>query len=148
MSNTRINVRVIDQKIQMANIPLIASGSEGVLQLHCDFDSLWAGYEVTAVFYRTEDEVFHMPVHSSIATVPHEVLIKDGHFFFGFMGVGENTRTTEVVSLEVKRGAITEGITPPDPTPDVYTQLLRKIENANITPDPTLTQEGKAALRT
>ena len=149
MSNTVINARIIDQKVQLSNIPLIASGSQGVLQIKCDFDDLWTGYQATAVFFREEKgkvtDVFHVPVYLGIADVPPEVLKDEGHFFMGFMGVAENTRTTELFRLEVKRGAITEGIAVPDPTPDVYTQLLEILNQSGIIPDATLTQEGKAA---
>lgn len=149
MSNTVINARIIDQKVQLSNIPLIASGSQGVLQIKCDFDDLWTGYQATAVFFREEKgkvtDVFHVPVYLGIADVPPEVLKDEGHFFMGFMGVAENTRTTELIRLEVKRGAITEGVAVPDPTPDVYTQLLEILNQSGIIPDATLTQEGKAA---
>lgn len=149
MSNTVINARIIDQKVQLSNIPLIASGSQGVLQIKCDFDDLWTGYQATAVFFREEKgkvtDVFHVPVYLGIADVPPEVLKDEGHFFMGFMGVAENTRTTELIRLEVKRGAITEGVAVPDPTPDVYTQLLEILNQSGIIPDASLTQEGKAA---
>ena len=150
MSNTVINAKIIDQKVQLTNIPLIASGSQGVLQVHCAFDVLWAGYEVTAIFFREEKAginvpVYHVPVYLNTATVPHEVLKEEGHFFMGFMGVAENTRTTELIRLKVERGAITEGVAVPDPTPDVYTQLLEILHNSSIIPDASLTQAGKAA---
>lgn len=150
MSNTIINAKIIDQKIQLTNTPLIASGSEGVLQIHCAFDSLWSGYEVTAVFYREEKQginapVYHVPVYLSSVTVPHEVLKSEGHFYFGFMGVAENTRTTEVIRLKIERGAITEGLSVPEPTPDIYTQLMQIIQQSSIIPDASLTQAGKAA---
>lgn len=149
MSNTVINAKIVDQKIQLTNIPLIASGSQGVLQIKCTFDDLWAGYQTTAVFFREEKgkvaDVFHVPVYLDLADVPHEVLKKEGVFFLSFMGVSENTRTTVAVPLEVKRGAITEGTSVPDPTPDVYTQLLEILNKSGIIPDSTLTQAGKAA---
>lgn len=125
MSNTLITARINDQALQVANASLIASGSEGVLQVRCYFDSLWAGYGKTAVFYRTEAEVYHIPVVDGLAEIPHEVLADDGYFFLGFMGVAENTRTTEVVRLTIKQGAITTSTaTPEDPTPDIYHQIL------------------------
>ena len=149
MSNTVINAKIIDQKVQLTNIPLIASGSQGVLQIKCTFDALWAGYQTTAVFFREEKakvtDVFHVPVYLGLADVPHEVLKEEGVFFLSFMGVAENIRTTVAVSLEVKRGAITEGTSVPDPTPDVYTPLLEILNQSGIIPDATLTQEGKAA---
>lgn len=125
MSNTRILARITDQRVELVNVPLLASGSVGVLQIQCEFDSLWSGYGKTAVFYRTEDEVYHIPVASNLATVPQEVLADDGEFFFGIMGVSDNTRTTEVVRLQVKQGALTTSTAKPaTPTPDIYQQLI------------------------
>lgn len=125
MSNTRILARITDQAVELVTVPLIASGSAGVLQIQCEFDSLWSGYGKTAVFYRTEDEVYHIPVASNLATVPQEVLADDGEFFFGVMGISENTRTTEVVRLQVKQGALSKSTAKPAaPTPDIYQQLV------------------------
>lgn len=125
MSQTIITARIYDQTVQITNLPLIASGSQGVLQIRCEFDSSWTGYGKTAVFYRNEGEVYHVPLVDNTATVPSEVLADSGHFFFGIMGVESNTRTTEVVRMEVAQGAITTATaTPGEPTPDIYQQLL------------------------
>lgn len=124
MSHTLINARIIDQTVQVSNPPLIASGSKGALKISCTFDSLWDGYGKTAVFYRDKTAVYHVPVESGLAAVPKEVLTEEGHFYLGFMGVAENTRTTEVVHLVVKQGAITTGVAPEEPTPDIYEQIL------------------------
>lgn len=125
MSNTLITARVNDQSLQLANTPLLASGSEGVLQIRCEFDALWDGYGKVGVFYRTEEVVYHKPVVDGVVAVPHEVLTEDGHFFFGLAGFGENTRTTEVLKINIVKGAITTATaTPAEPTPDIYKQLL------------------------
>ena len=125
MSYTRILARIEDQRLELVNVPLLASGSVGVLQIQFEFDDLWSGYGKTAVFYKTEDEVYHITVASNLATVPQEVLADDGEFFFGVMGVSGNTRTTEVVRLQVKQGALTASTAKPaTPTPDIYQQLV------------------------
>lgn len=126
MSNTLITARVNDQSLQLANTPLLASGSEGVLQIRCEFDALWDGYGKVGVFYRTEEVVYHKPVVDGVVTVPHEVLTEDGHFFFGLAGFSENTRTTEVLRVNVVKGAITSATAvPAEPTPTLYNQLLQ-----------------------
>ena len=128
MSQTVIAARITDQLVQIVNRPvLIASGSEGVIQIAFEFCSLWEGYGKTAVFYRDtkNPEVYHVPVVQGIVTVPHEVLADEGGFYFGVFGEADNTRTTEVVRLEVKQGAITVATAKPeDPTPDIYHQLI------------------------
>jgi lysophospholipase L1-like esterase len=125
MSKTIITAHIIDQAVQLANMPLLASGSENVLQIRCDFCNLWEGYGKTAVFYRDKGKVYHIPLVGDVATVPWEVLTDEGHFYFGIMGVADNTRTTEVVRLNVSEGAITTATAEPEePTPDIYQQLL------------------------
>lgn len=125
MSYSQITARVTDQTIQLVNSPLLASGSEGVLQVKCSFDELWSGYGKTAVFYRNKEQVFHVVMTDGAATVPHEVIDEEGFFYFGVMGVAENTRTTEVVCLELKQGAITLATAETqEPTPNIYEQLL------------------------
>lgn len=125
MSKTIIKALIYDQSIQLVNLPLIASGSEGVLHIDCDFDDSWSGYGKTAVFYREESEVFHVTLVEDVVTVPAEVLTEEGFFYFGIFGTAENTRTTEVLRVTVARGAITTATaTPAEPTPDIYSQIL------------------------
>ena len=78
MSYTQITARVTDQTIQLVNVPALASGSIGVLQIKCEFDQLWDGYGKTAVFYVTKENVYHVPLAQGVATVPHEVLSAKG----------------------------------------------------------------------
>lgn len=135
MSYTEIVARVNDQAVRLTNIPLLASGSEGALKIKVYFDSLWDGYGKTAVFYRNPEEVYHAIVIETLfsngappeceVTVPAEVLMEEGYFYFGFMGRADNTRTTEVVRLELAQGALIEATAEiEEPTPDIYQQLL------------------------
>lgn len=128
MSYTKITAHIIDQTIQLVNVPLLASGGVDVVQIQCDFCALWDDYEKTAVFSRKGGPVYHIPLVDGAVVVPHEVLAEAGHFFFGVFGVKDNTRTTEVLTLKVVQGAITIATADPkDPTPSIYDQLLAKI---------------------
>ncbi len=125
MSKTIIKAQIYDQSIQLVNLPLIASGSEGVLAIECSFDSSWEGYGKTAVFYRDAGEVYHVVLVEGVADVPTEVLTEEGFFYFGIFGTDDNTRTTEVLRVNVVKGAITTATaTPAEPTPDIYRQIL------------------------
>jgi hypothetical protein len=120
-----MTARVSDQHLQLVNEPLIASGGVDVIQIRFEFCGLWEGCGKTAVFYRDPEEVYHAPIADNLVTVPHEVLTDEGCFYFGVMGAKSNIRTTEVVKVEVARGAITTATAEPeDPTPDIYQQLL------------------------
>lgn len=122
---TIINAHVTDQVIQLSNLPRIASGSKNALQIRCNFCGKWEGCGKTAVFYRTEDDAYHVPVVEGLVTVPWEVLVDEGYFWLGFMGEDDLTRTTEAIRIEVAKGALTVATaTPQEPTPDIYQQIM------------------------
>lgn len=125
MSYTQLSARITDQRLELYNLPLLASGGVEEIMIRCEFCELWDGYGKTAVFYRKGGPVYHAAVYETDITVPWEVMTDPGVVFFGIMGEGENTRTTEVVRLTVEQGAITTATaTPKEPTPDIYEQLL------------------------
>lgn len=146
MSQTIITARIYDQAVQIANLPLVASGSQGVLQIRCEFDSAWSGYGKAAVFYRDPKAVYHVQLVEGLATVPQEVLAAEGYFWFGIMGTADNTRTTEAVRLAVVQGAITEATAEPgEPTPNIYQQLLRAYGVVEGRLDEMVAMRGEAA---
>ncbi len=126
MSYTRIQARVTDQAIQLVNVPLIASGGMNEVRVDFNFCSKWDSLGKTAVFYQNPEQAYHVLMTEDSAVVPAEVLAKDGLFYFGVFGTGEDqVRTTEVVSMTIVKGAITfNHIEPSEPTPDIYQQLL------------------------
>lgn len=122
---TIINAHITDQVLRLSNLPRIASGQVEALQIRCDFCGKWEGCGKIAVFYREGGEVYHVAVVNGLVTVPWEVLTEEGYFYFGIMGQSDLTRTTEVIRIEVAKGALTVATaTPEDPTPDIYQQLL------------------------
>lgn len=136
MIYTTITANIIDQTMQLSNLPLLASGSVGVVKIECHFCERWEGYAKVGVFYVKPEEVFHIPLDGDVVTVPAEVLASAGGFFFGIAGVlGDTTRTTEELKLTIVKGAITTATSnPAEPTPDLYGQLLSSwaISNARI----------------
>ena len=130
---TIINAHITDQVLQLSNLPRIASGSKEALQIRCNFCGKWEGCGKVAVFYRDDvkDEdgkvkSYHVPIVDNLVTVPWEMLVDEGYFWLGFMGQDDLTRTTEVIRVEVAKGALTVATaTPQDPTPDIY-QLIMK----------------------
>ena len=146
MSQTIITARIYDQTVQLANLPLVASGSQGVLQIRCEFGSEWSGYGKAAVFYRDPKEVYHVPLADNTATVPHEVLASEGFFWFGIMGTADNTRTTEAVRINVAQGALTVATaSPEEPTPNIYQQLLAAQGATEARLDEVVAMRGEAA---
>lgn len=125
--STIIKLRCIDQVLTFESTPLVASGGLGEDFLEVSFCSLWDGLAKTAVFWRTEEDAYHVQLdENNTCPIPPEVLADEGAIYFGLFGVSEEgkQRTSEVVRYVVTKGAITSGSKPSDPTPDIYTQLL------------------------
>lgn len=125
--NTIIKLRCLDQVLTFENTPLIASGGLEEDRLVVSFCSKWAGMTKTAVFWRTEDEAYHVVLdNDGGCTIPPEVLTEAGTFFFGLFGVRADgcRRTTQVVRYNIAKGAITAGTQPSDPTPEYWNQVL------------------------
>lgn len=137
-----INVKCVDQTLTITNAPLIASGDVQTDTVKFDFCPLWDGLVKTAVFYRNEKDAYSVVVdrNTDECVIPKEVLIDEGCFFFGVFGVKNNTvKTSEVMRYRVKKGTLTEDTKVPDPTPDIYTQLLSEIENLGLALKDTIT---------
>lgn len=132
MAKTIFRVNVIDQSMVFVTKPTLASGGINENEIHFWFDEHWNGFNNTAVFYRTEEEVYHIPINGGIATIPAEVTIEYGDFWFGVFGSNNDvTRTTELSKVNVVKGAITiETAVPGEPTPDVYSQILKIADDA------------------
>ena len=133
MRYTTITATITDQAVQLSTLPLLASGSVGVVQIECRFCEKWDGYAKAGVFYRSEENVYHVPFDGDAVTVPTEALADPSGFYFGIMGVsGSTTRTTEVLRVVVVQGAITTAnATPEEPAPDLYSQLLASCSRSN-----------------
>lgn len=126
MGKTIVRVACIDQRLILASTPKIASGGRNEDRVIFEFCSLWTGFEKVAVFYRDPEHVYTMVIDTeNSCIIPHEVLKDEGEFFFGVFGVnGDVTRTSEILKYRVEKGAITEAAEIPDPTPELYEQLL------------------------
>lgn len=150
MGKTIITVGCIDQRLVIVSAPVLASGGRNEDEMLFEFCSLWDGFTKTAVFYRTEDEVFHAKVTNDKCVIPHEVLTSEGWLYFGVFGVkGDITRTSEVIRYKVTKGALTDGTKPSDPTPDIYAQILAEvgtIENRTSALEACLTQPETYSL--
>ena len=117
---TTIKARVTDQTLLVTSIPKLASGGENVIRVEVTFDEMWDGLGKTAIFYRKENQVYHVVMKHDACVVPWEVMTEPGLLYFGILGTdGGVVRTTEVVVLSVDQGAIT-GQSPLEPLPDVY----------------------------
>lgn len=128
MGKTLIRVDCVDQRLFVTSPQSIASGGRNEDIVEFNFCPLWDGYAKTAVFYRSENDVYHAVLSGNQCIIPHEVLVSDGWMYFGVFGTkGDTTRTSEVIRYRVVKGALTTGTKPSDPTPDIYAQIMSQL---------------------
>lgn len=131
MGKTLIKVSCVDQRLVTSYAPLVASGGMSEDEVDFSFCPLWDGFTKTAVFYRDGGTVYHVLLSDDKATIPQEVLKDEGTLYIGVFGVKDGVRrTSEALRYKIKAGAITTGTTPPEPAPDIYSQLLSKVTSA------------------
>jgi len=139
-----IQVRCTDQVLAYENTPVIASGGLEENFITFEFCSQWDGFDKTAVFWRSEDEVYHNRLDTSnTCQVPPEVTADDGVIWLGVFAVdgAGRQRTSEALSYRIVKGAITTDTKPSDPTPDIYTQILSELLNIRELAEQTKAQE-------
>jgi len=127
---SQLKARCIDQVLIFENTPVITSGNVNYDSILFDFCSAWDGFTKTAIFYRSEDEVFYQLLDgANTCIIPKEVLREKGDVYIGVFGVsGDTTLTSQVLKYKISRGAITEDLKPADPTPDIYEQIISRYD--------------------
>ena len=128
--DTIIKVKCIDQTLTLINSPVIASGGLNENKLECEFCEKWDGFSKTAVFYQDKKNVYYSVLdENDTCIIPKEATASKGTMFFGIFGSkGDVTRTSEILRYKIDEGAITEDLKPSDPTPDIYEQILAKLQ--------------------
>lgn len=131
---TVIEVKCTDQEMTVMDVPVISSGDVQTDKVHFEFCPKWDGMLKTAVFYRDGIDPINVFVNSdNEAIIPQEVLKDSGVLYFGVFGVKDNcTKTSEILKYKIKKGVLTTGTEIPEPTPDIYSQILTKIEEVGI----------------
>lgn len=101
--------------------------------VHFEFCDRWSGMVIVAQFTQGED-TYNVTVDdvTNTVTMPNELVAGDVDISaFGEHPVTGVRITTIPVKKKIdKSGFVGDGETPIPPTPDLYTQLLRRIENA------------------
>ena len=125
---SQLKAKCIDQVLIFENTPVITSGNINYDSIMFEFSSAWDGYTKTAIFYRSEDEVYYQLLDkANTCVIPKEVLTDKGDIYIGVFGVnGNTTLTSQVLKYKITKGAITENTIPADPTPDIYAQIISK----------------------
>lgn len=142
--STIIKLKCLDQVLTFESTPVVASGGLEEDRIQVEFCSKWNGLTRTAVFWRSEQEAYHVPLdESDSCAIPPEVLTDEGVIYFGLFGVSSDgrQRTSQAMRYTIAKGAITDGTKPSDPTPDIYTELLARYQKVIEVSEATLAAE-------
>jgi hypothetical protein len=148
-----IRASVTDQRLKITEAPVIASGGQNETSVVFTFCEKWDGLVKTAIFYRDEEEVYYCVLDAeNTCVVPWEVCYESGTFYIGVFGEKDTARRTSTTArYKVKRGALTEGLYPSNPTLDVYNQIVDMVkgiqDNSVQTIEQDLSEEEKAMAR-
>lgn len=146
--STIIKLRCLDQVLTFESTPTISSGGRGENFVEFSFCSLWDNFAKTAVFWRTEDDVYHAVLdRSNRCEIPPEVTVAPGAIHFGVFGVSPDgcRRTSEMVRYTVDQGAYSPDSRPSEATPDVYDQLMARYAETLEALNPTAGLVAEAA---
>lgn len=138
--STVVQVECIDQTLKITNSPTITSGDIQSDIVRFNFCNLWNQFtKRTVIFYRDERKSYKVLLNwNNECVIPKEVLSEEGCFYFGVFGTYNNTvKTSEVLKYRVRKGIITESTDVPDPTPDIYQQILSDLTNIQNVSDNT-----------
>lgn len=136
---SKIILSCYDQELEIVESDVIASGGVNEVTADFIFGDKWNGFVKTAVFYQDKDNIYHEILVNDMCYIPWEVLAKNGTLYIGVFGSLDGvTRTSSLVKVKVKAGALTPDTFVREPSPDVYAQLLSRLIGVHIgTSEPT-----------
>jgi hypothetical protein len=142
---TCIKLKTVDQRLTVVQQPVLASGDVGTVRVEYALDSFWDGFMPHGTFYngKTPEDVYEQQLTDGACEIPWEALQEDGILYIGLRGIDDSglIKTAAPVRYRVEKGSPRGSAITAGPTPDVYLQLLRKL-------DEIATTEGKVELST
>lgn len=121
----QILFKVKHQTILRLDAEKLASGSRNYVEAVFNFSEEWEGLIKTAVFTKN-GFAFHVLLEEDKCMVPAEVLETKGVFKVSVFG-GDLITVTNA-EIHVAASGYAEGGSPADPTPDIYQQIIKMIE--------------------
>lgn len=122
-----IEFQVKNQIIERVDKNKVVADSRNYLFAVFDFSDEWNG-TITALFKKGEKSI-EMLLENGRCPVPDEV-ITEGEFSVSCVCGDRITANREYVSVEAS--GYEQGKTPQPPTPDVYTQIIERLDNLSV----------------
>lgn len=109
--------------------------------LHCAFNFCeeWDNKIKTAIFISADGDVFNVILENDTCAVPWEVIKAP---YFSVSVFGGDLITANKITVTVIKSGYCEGKTPTEPTPDVYAQILKLIEEMGGEVDEELIKQA------
>lgn len=127
----KLEFDIEEQTIERKDDIELASGGVNFSTAEFNFSNKWKELNKTALFYNDPHESYSVILVDNKCKIPAEVQTGNGRIYVGVYGVNSNGEyvkgTTNLAEITVNRGASLEGQTPPEPTPDVYSQILTEL---------------------
>lgn len=125
---------VHNQIIERTDANVIVADSKNYLQSTFIFSEEWNGKEKTAIFIH-DDKAYHVLLENDKCLVPWEVIKPGALSVSVFAG---DLITTNACVTSIKDSGYTDGTKPSDPTPTIYEQIMRKLDEiqaGTVNPD-------------
>ncbi|MBP9989438.1 MAG: hypothetical protein KBT46_08065 [Ruminococcus sp.] len=140
MKKTDVQITVLDQKLLLLKPPQIASGGQNEDTVKFTFSEHWDGMAKTAIFYRDVNEVYSVSLTNDECLIPAFVLTTEGTLFISVYGKnGNEVRTSDVLELHIKQGAITDA---PDPLEGYKNQVENELTTQLATALSEITEQN------
>lgn len=108
--------------------PILADKSVEFVELEFTFSSEWDGTSKTAQFIQ-DDKVYSQILNDNRCYLPQE--LNEGSFYLSVFGYkGSKRATARKLQMSLEDSGFSQGEVPIPPTPDLYAQLLVKIDEA------------------
>lgn len=121
-----LNFTIKNQHIERTDNEMVVANSNNYLYAHFDFcTEEWDGITKSVNFIKG-DEAYTVILDDDLtALVPHEVIVEGA---FEVSCFGGDLITNDTAKVRVAKSGYTKGKAPKDPTPDVYSSILKECE--------------------
>lgn len=114
--------------LKLVKNQIVTTGSENEDKIVFTFSDDWNGYKKTAVFQADGRSYYVLLDEDNTATIPTEAIRERGKIKIGVFGVNDiAVKTSTLLQYMIVEGALSLENPISEPTPDIYTQLLREI---------------------
>ena len=131
---TVIRLCLDDLSLRVASCAQVSSENVKTIGIELRRNNRWLDYTMSAVFFTSWSKtVYEVMLEGDSCIVPHEVLDKPGKLYIGIRGVKDDlVKASTLVVYKIEKGAPTGTATAMEPTPDVYQQILKRLDEIDL----------------